>query len=103
MLEYGKKDTCFKAGNKRIQFARATIKDIERIENLNNEQLKKEFNSIIGLTHVIGCFSVQDLQLEGILAHELADRGFNEFLNNAYIEAKEEQERFEENEGKFLN
>lgn len=103
MLDFAKKETNFIAGKTRFQFRRATEDDIKHIESLETKKLIQEFNSIIGLTRVVQCFSIYDLQLEMMFALELSDRGYKDLVENAFEEAKAEHERFEENPEAFFD
>jgi len=73
VLELSQKDSCIKIGNKIIQFARATEKDLRHIQQLSTEELiLKHFNLIKAMSYSV---SVMDCEIEILMALELEKRG----------------------------
>jgi hypothetical protein len=76
----------------RINFSRASMDDWERIKKLPNKELIEEYISISVMISI--SFSVNDLQIQGMLATEINKRNLNcDEIEKSITEGTEKLER----------
>jgi hypothetical protein len=89
------KGESFKVGNSVLTFARSEEEDIERIENLTDEELLERYKSMVWLNYIYGQVSVRDLQTIDLFELELSHRNIGQDLEEWY---KKSQEEFNESD-----
>ena len=91
---YGKPS--FKIESKTISFARQTQDDIDRIENMKNDELIYHYKALVFINYIYGQVSLNDMQRIDLITLELADRNIDENLNEWFENKKKEFEQNEE-------
>jgi hypothetical protein len=103
---YEEKPMILPNGN-RIIFARETIKDVEQIEKLMDEELIEEWKGLVYINHVYGCVSVGELERINLIELEMDSREEclkrKEELRLWFEEAIKEQEIIEKEEIEIFN